>query len=153
MASAVVYVFGFFLASPLPLAATLDLLGQVRAQGYLPIVTFQYKEGYSPQVMPWQSEDFHKPAGAGAVINAVTKQGGNRFSGDIEDQFRRHTTLLHTQCASQTVRNNAHEVTSPSCAVQRWLGLSLRSPRRPTAGASKTQPQPPKSRKLFREHC
>ena len=31
VASAVVYVFGFFLASPLPLAAVLDLLGQVRA--------------------------------------------------------------------------------------------------------------------------
>ncbi len=43
-------------------------IGQVRAQGYLPIVTFQYKEGFSPQVMPWQLEDFHKAAEAGAVI-------------------------------------------------------------------------------------
>ncbi len=29
-------------------------INQVRTQGYLPIVTFQYKEGFSPQVMPWQ---------------------------------------------------------------------------------------------------
>ncbi len=41
---------------------------QLRQQGYLPIVTFQYKEGYSPEVMPWQEEDFRKVAAAGAVI-------------------------------------------------------------------------------------
>jgi poly-gamma-glutamate synthesis protein (capsule biosynthesis protein) len=41
---------------------------QLRTQGYLPIVTFQYKEGYSPIVMPWQSIDFHRPADAGAAI-------------------------------------------------------------------------------------
>ncbi len=43
-------------------------IGQVHSQGYLPIVTFQYKEGYSPMVMPWQSNDFRKAAAAGAVI-------------------------------------------------------------------------------------
>jgi capsule synthesis protein PGA_cap len=43
-------------------------VGDLRRQGYLPIVTFQYKEGYSPVVMPWQSIDFHRPADAGAVI-------------------------------------------------------------------------------------
>ncbi len=43
-------------------------VGQLRSQGYLPIVTFQYKEGYSPQVMPWQQNDFRKAAEAGAVI-------------------------------------------------------------------------------------
>jgi poly-gamma-glutamate synthesis protein (capsule biosynthesis protein) len=41
---------------------------QLRGDGYLPIVTFQYKEGYSPIVMPWQSFDFHRAAAAGAVI-------------------------------------------------------------------------------------
>ena len=41
---------------------------QLRVQGYLPIVTFQYKEGYSPIVMPWQSVDFRRAAEAGAVI-------------------------------------------------------------------------------------
>ncbi len=40
----------------------------LRSQGYLPIVTFQYKEGYSPIVMPWQSLDFRRAAEAGAVI-------------------------------------------------------------------------------------
>ncbi len=43
-------------------------IGQVRAQGYLPIVTFQYKEGFSPQVMPWQLNDFRQVADDGAVI-------------------------------------------------------------------------------------
>ena len=43
-------------------------IGQVRAQGYLPIVTFQYKEGFSAQVMPWQLNDFRQVAGDGAVI-------------------------------------------------------------------------------------
>jgi len=43
-------------------------IGQVRAQGYQPIVTFQYKEGFSPQVMPWQSNDFRQVANDGAVI-------------------------------------------------------------------------------------
>jgi poly-gamma-glutamate synthesis protein (capsule biosynthesis protein) len=41
---------------------------QLRQQGYLPIVTFQYKEGYSPMVMPWQAVDFRRAAEAGAVI-------------------------------------------------------------------------------------
>ncbi len=43
-------------------------IAQVRADGYLPIVTFQYKEGYSPMVMPWQSLDFRRAADAGAVV-------------------------------------------------------------------------------------
>jgi len=43
-------------------------IGQVRAQGYLPIVTLQYKEGYSPQVMPWQLNDFQQVAKDGAAI-------------------------------------------------------------------------------------
>lgn len=55
-------------ANPCDYKQLADEIGQVRAQGYLPIVTFQYKEGYSPQVMPWQLDDFHKPADAGAVI-------------------------------------------------------------------------------------
>ncbi len=43
-------------------------IGQLRSQGYLPIVTFQYKEGYSPEVMPWQEYDFRNVASAGAAI-------------------------------------------------------------------------------------
>ena len=40
----------------------------VKSGGYLPIVTLQYKEGYSPTVMPWQSVDFRRAAFAGAAI-------------------------------------------------------------------------------------
>jgi Bacterial capsule synthesis protein PGA_cap len=55
-------------ANPCDYALLSSQISQVRKQGYLPIVTFQYKEGYSPQVMPWQDADFHKAADAGAVI-------------------------------------------------------------------------------------
>jgi hypothetical protein len=55
-------------ANPCDYSVLTSQVMQLRAQGYLPIVTFQYKEGYSPQVMPWQQSDFRKPAAAGAVI-------------------------------------------------------------------------------------
>jgi poly-gamma-glutamate synthesis protein (capsule biosynthesis protein) len=48
-----------------------DLSGQIadlRQEGFVPIVTLQYKEGYSPVVMPWQSIDFRRAAEAGAAI-------------------------------------------------------------------------------------
>ena len=41
---------------------------ELRGEGYLVIVTLQYKEGYSPIVMPWQSIDFRRAAEAGAAI-------------------------------------------------------------------------------------
>jgi hypothetical protein len=55
-------------ANPCDYAQLTAQISQLRKQGYLPIVTFQYKEGYSPEVMPWQDADFHKAADAGAVI-------------------------------------------------------------------------------------
>ncbi|HEX2696717.1 MAG TPA: CapA family protein [Anaerolineales bacterium] len=55
-------------ANPCDYTQFAEQIAQLRANGYLVIATFQYKEGYSPQVMPWQSSDFHKPADAGAVI-------------------------------------------------------------------------------------
>ncbi len=55
-------------ANPCDYAQFTAQISQLRNQGYLPIVTFQYKEGYSPQVMPWQETDFRKAAEAGAVI-------------------------------------------------------------------------------------
>ncbi len=55
-------------ANPCDYALVKSQIQQLRAQGYLPIMTFQYKEGYSPQVMPWQEYDFRQVAGAGAVI-------------------------------------------------------------------------------------
>ncbi|HEX8992627.1 MAG TPA: CapA family protein [Anaerolineales bacterium] len=55
-------------ANPCDYALLTSQVMQLRAQGYLPIVTFQYKEGYSPQVMPWQLNAFRKVAEAGAVI-------------------------------------------------------------------------------------
>jgi poly-gamma-glutamate synthesis protein (capsule biosynthesis protein) len=48
-----------------------DFSGQIadlRQQGFIPIITLQYKEGYSPVVMPWQSIDFRRAAEAGAAI-------------------------------------------------------------------------------------
>jgi Bacterial capsule synthesis protein PGA_cap len=44
-------------------------IGQVRAQGYLPIVTFQYKESFSPGlIMSWQVAAFQQVADDGAMI-------------------------------------------------------------------------------------
>jgi len=61
---------------------------QLRSQGYLPIVTFQYKEGYSPQVMPWQSNDFQKAAAAGAVIVS-----GSQAHAPLEMEFYKDTFI------------------------------------------------------------
>ena len=55
-------------ANPCDWSQLAEQIGQLREQGYLVIVTLQYKEGYSPIVMPWQSIDFRRPAEAGAVI-------------------------------------------------------------------------------------
>lgn len=41
---------------------------QLRKEGYLPIVTFQYHEYYTPDARPWQVVDFEGMAEAGAVI-------------------------------------------------------------------------------------
>jgi hypothetical protein len=44
-------------------------IGQLRAQGYLPIVTFQYKESFSPDlIMSWQVAAFQQVVDDGAVI-------------------------------------------------------------------------------------
>ncbi len=63
-------------------------IGQVRAQGYLPIVTFQYKEGYSPQVMPWQVNDFRQVADDGAVIVS-----GSQAHAPLEMEFYKGTFI------------------------------------------------------------
>ncbi len=63
-------------------------ISQVRAQGYLPIVTFQYKEGYSPQVMPWQLNDFRQVADDGAVIVS-----GSQAHAPLEMEF--YKRLVH----------------------------------------------------------
>ena len=55
-------------ANPCDYPTLIEQIKQLRAQGMLPIVTFQYKEGYSPQTMPWQDYDFRQVAAAGAVI-------------------------------------------------------------------------------------
>ena len=55
-------------ANPCNFPLMISQIKDLRAQGVLPIVTFQYKEGYSPQVMPWQEVDFRRMADAGAVI-------------------------------------------------------------------------------------
>jgi poly-gamma-glutamate synthesis protein (capsule biosynthesis protein) len=55
-------------ANPCNYSLLKSQIKQLRASGYLPIVTFQYKEGYSPEVMPWQEYDFRQVAEAGAII-------------------------------------------------------------------------------------
>lgn len=43
-------------------------IAQFRAEGYLPIATFQYQEYYSPEIRPQQGRDFRAMADAGAVV-------------------------------------------------------------------------------------
>jgi poly-gamma-glutamate synthesis protein (capsule biosynthesis protein) len=43
-------------------------IGELRAQGYVVITTFQYYEYYSPEARPWQQDDFRLMAEAGASI-------------------------------------------------------------------------------------
>ena len=45
-----------------------EQIADIRAEGYLPIATFQYFEYYSPEIRPWQGRDFRSLADAGAVI-------------------------------------------------------------------------------------
>ena len=45
-----------------------EQISALRAEGYLPIATFQYHEYYSPEVRPWQERDYRRLADAGAVI-------------------------------------------------------------------------------------
>jgi Bacterial capsule synthesis protein PGA_cap len=55
-------------ANPCDYKILAEQISGLRAQGYLVIDTFQYREGYTPSPMPWQWVDFHKPADAGATI-------------------------------------------------------------------------------------
>ncbi len=55
-------------ANPCDYSQFLPQISQLRKQGYIVIVTFQYREGYSPQAMPWQVDDFRNAATAGATI-------------------------------------------------------------------------------------
>jgi len=45
-----------------------DEISRLRAEGYLPIITFQHLEYYTYRAMPLQQRDFSRVANAGAVI-------------------------------------------------------------------------------------
>lgn len=45
-----------------------SMVADLKSQGYLPIVTFQYSESYQFAPMPWQRSDFRSMVDAGAVI-------------------------------------------------------------------------------------
>ncbi len=95
-------------------------IGQVRAQGYLPIVTFQYKEGYSPQVMPWQLLDFRKAADTGAVIVS-----GSQAHAPLQMEFYKDT-FIHYGLGNffyDQMGNQPPDPTNPRIPIQpaqRW---------------------------------
>ena len=107
-------------ANPCDYTQLADEIGQVRAQGYLPIVTFQYKEGYSPQVMPWQSLDFRKAADAGAVIVS-----GSQAHAPLQMEFYKGT-FIHYGLGNffyDQMGNQPPDPTNPSMPpqpAQRW---------------------------------
>jgi poly-gamma-glutamate synthesis protein (capsule biosynthesis protein) len=55
-------------ANPCDYSQFLIQISQLRNAGYLVITTYQYREGYSPEAMPWQLNDFRNAASAGASI-------------------------------------------------------------------------------------
>ena len=55
-------------AAPCDYEYMTEQIADIRAEGYLPIATFQYFEYYSPEIRPWQGRDFRTLADAGAVI-------------------------------------------------------------------------------------
>lgn len=55
-------------AMPCHLEALYDQIAELRAEGYLPIVTFQWAESYSDWPLPLQAEAFRQAAQAGAVV-------------------------------------------------------------------------------------
>lgn len=55
-------------ALPCEMDALAETVRTLRADGYLPIVTLQYYEYYSPEVRPAQGRDFRAMVDAGAVI-------------------------------------------------------------------------------------
>jgi len=95
-------------------------IAQVRAQGYLPIFTFQYKEGYSPQVMPWQLNDFRQVADDGAVIVS-----GSQAHAPLEMEFYKGT-FIHYGLGNffyDQMGNQPPDPTNPRIPIQpaqRW---------------------------------
>jgi hypothetical protein len=55
-------------SAPCDLEAMAAEITRLRAQGYLPIATFQYSEYYQPEPTPEEEADFRKMAEAGALI-------------------------------------------------------------------------------------
>ena len=55
-------------AAPCDYHYMVEQIQLLRAQGYLPIASFQYQEYYSPEPRPWQQRDFRLLADAGAVV-------------------------------------------------------------------------------------
>jgi hypothetical protein len=55
-------------SAPCDLDGMAATLTQLRSQGYLPIMTFQYSEYYQPNPTPEEQADFRQMAAAGAVI-------------------------------------------------------------------------------------
>ncbi len=55
-------------AAPCSDPRLLPLVSQLRAEGYLPIFTYQWSERYLPQPLPAQVDDFRAAVDAGAVI-------------------------------------------------------------------------------------
>lgn len=60
---------------------------RLRSEGYLPVVTFQYHEYYTPEARPWQVEDFEGMARAGAVVVSGSQAHVPQAFGFYGDQF------------------------------------------------------------------
>jgi hypothetical protein len=55
-------------AAPCDFEYMTQQISELNTEGYVVITTFQYYEYYSPEARPWQAQDFHLMADAGASI-------------------------------------------------------------------------------------
>jgi hypothetical protein len=99
-------------ASPCDYTLLAQQIGSLRTQGYLPIVTFQYKEGYSPEIMPWQRVDFHRPADAGAVIIS-----GSQAHAPLEMEFYKGV-FIHYGLGNLFFGQMGNQPPNPGMALQ-----------------------------------
>ena len=99
-------------ANPCDWAMLEQQIGAVKESGYLPIVTMQYKEGYSATVMPWQSVDFHRPAAAGAVIVS-----GSQSHVPLQMEFF-HGAFIHYGLGNLFFGQMANQPPGPGLPIQ-----------------------------------
>jgi poly-gamma-glutamate synthesis protein (capsule biosynthesis protein) len=99
-------------ANPCDWKQFISQIESLRRDGYETIATLQYKEGYSPMVMPWQSIDFRRAADAGAIIVS-----GSQSHVPLEMEFR-DGTFIHYGLGNLFFGQMANQPPGPGLPLQ-----------------------------------